>query len=143
MIAYAFTLKMNTKPDEVCLATRSKYEDVLVGWAIQADLRARVFERDKQGRLHVHGIIELPRDFRYKTLCPKGFHTCFKEIHDLAGWKKYLRKDQNFMKYVLHDPYSHHNDYIIDLDKVGSDTDSDGDTAEVISKLKHKLFPKV
>lgn len=138
MIAYAFTLKLNTKADERERATRPFYQEILKDWERCGTLRAACYEKDSKGLCHCHGIIELPEGFRYSSLRPAGCHTCFKEIHDLAGWKRYIHKDQNLMRYVLQDQR-------LDDIYVYNDAEEDGDdptTAAVLVHLKRKLFSK-
>jgi len=135
MQAYAFTLKLNCKASDRERATKTFYQDILKGWSDRGTIRAQVFEYDNSRRLHSHGIIELPKDFRYSTLKPEGCHTRFVPIHDLCGWKRYMMKDQNLMRYAL-SRYPEH-----DVHELSESSDSD-DTRHVISRLKTKLFSK-
>jgi hypothetical protein len=51
-------------------------------------------ELDSHGKLHYHGIVEIPAKVYRKSLCPRGFHMVLKEIHDKDGWEAYYKKDQ-------------------------------------------------
>lgn len=51
-------------------------------------------EYDEASRLHIHGIIEIPKGFYRKKICMKGLHVKLEELYDPAGWLRYIRKDQ-------------------------------------------------
>lgn len=87
---YGFTYKKNTLPvasnrdyDPIINLLRSKYDNV--SW---------VYETDKKGLQHIHGIVDFNRrNPLFKTLVPQGFSARFHEIHDMKGWIRYLTKE--------------------------------------------------
>ena len=51
-------------------------------------------EYDSKGKLHIHGIMQIPKGFYRKKICMDGLHIKLVEIYDEAGWKRYITKDQ-------------------------------------------------
>lgn len=55
-------------------------------------------EYDSANRLHVHGIIQIPKGFYRKRLCLQGLHIKLEELYDPEGWIRYIRKDQKVLQ---------------------------------------------
>jgi len=51
-------------------------------------------EYEEKGGLHVHGIINIPRDFFIKRLRYRGWNLDVKVIYDEVGWLSYIRKEK-------------------------------------------------
>lgn len=95
---WAFTIKyvkhesMSMTDDHIT----EKYEEILSSWNSRKNVKViyRNYERDKQNRLHIHGIIESTRRLYFKPLMKHGFTMKFELIYDEAGWKKYITKEE-------------------------------------------------
>lgn len=93
---YAFTVKYNCgKPEDVI---ENDY-DRWIHHAYQKKsccLDKLTYERDKLGRLHLHGIIVFPSvTFFRKKLMLHGYHVYFEEIWNYVGWEEYLSKQHS------------------------------------------------
>lgn len=88
--SWAFTVK---KLGSVKLF-KSDYDFVLNIFSKHGNVTDHCYELDKLGIMHIHGIIELPKNFHRKRLCINGYHVKIKEVYDYLGWVEYLSKDQ-------------------------------------------------
>lgn len=90
--SYCFTYKKNHgKPEDILM---TDYSEVLSHLNEKGKLVAYEFEKDKNGRLHVHGIVEFERTPQFKKMVPHGFHSHFEVMYNEEGWKKYMKKNQ-------------------------------------------------
>lgn len=108
-IAFAYTIKHNSgDPDKVC---ETHYEPIFHKWKqLGLELEYKIKEKDKQGRLHYHGILYLPKGFfRKRLMCKasdgKQYHIKLDEIFNRKGWIKYIEKDVKYN--YLEDDYDH------------------------------------
>jgi len=99
-VEYAFTVKICLASKELISETTSKDYDkyldkkVLYKISIRELLVYHVFEFDKKGLLHIHGIIKVPKNFYLKKLQEKGFSVHTELMHNREGWLAYCAKDQ-------------------------------------------------
>lgn len=87
---YAFTAKYNSKEK----ATYEQYNLLFDKWSKFGQIQKQIYEKDKCGRLHAHGIISLPSGFFRKKLSDIGLHYKLEEIYNLEGWNRYIMKEQ-------------------------------------------------
>lgn len=87
---YAFTAKYNSKEK----ATYEQYNLLFDKWAKCGQIQKQIYEKDKCGRLHAHGIISLPKGFFRKKLSDIGLHYKLEEIYNIEGWNRYIMKEQ-------------------------------------------------
>lgn len=75
------------------------YQYILKELNSRGDVIYNVYETDKKGRLHIHGVYrsDKPR-LQFRTMIFKNVHSHFEEIWDDEGWYRYINKHQN-------DPY--------------------------------------
>lgn len=52
------------------------------------------YEFEDTAGLHVHGIIDVPRQFNMKRLTRRGWSVLLKEVFDHQGWLAYMTKDK-------------------------------------------------
>lgn len=89
---YGFTYKYNMKGAE--LVTEEDYQTILNRLNSKGTVIDVQYEKDKKGRLHIHGVVEFKKSTPlFKSMCPFGFHSHFEEIYDIGGWQKYMYKD--------------------------------------------------
>jgi len=50
------------------------------------------FEKDSHGKLHVHGIVLLRKNFFRKRLIITGYHIKLDELYNRGGWERYITK---------------------------------------------------
>lgn len=87
---YGFTYKCNDKK----IVDETDYQSILATLHKRGHVIDVIYEKDKSGKLHIHGIVEFERRAPlFKTMCPKGFHSKFEELYDIEGWYRYLYKD--------------------------------------------------
>lgn len=55
-------------------------------------------ELDSKGKLHYHGIINIPKGFYRKRLMVDGLHLKLVELFDHEGWLKYCQKAQEALE---------------------------------------------
>lgn len=92
---YAFTIKKLVKAKDRDTVTVLDYENFLSELKCH-ELISYYEERDSKNRHHLHGVCNLDSKFKYSTLKPKGFTTCFKPIYNLNGWLNYCKKDMKY-----------------------------------------------
>lgn len=91
-IAFAYTIKDNRKVSNN--ERKATYEDWFKRcqvWRIPIEYKCE--EKDKQGRLHIHGIIYLKKGFYRKKLCMPNLHLKLVELYNKEGWEQYIHKD--------------------------------------------------
>lgn len=77
------------------MPTREDYDAVIEKFKkLCKTISYLVYEEDSEGKLHIHGIIQLDKRFYRKRLQVTGFHMCLREIYDENGWIRYCDKDQ-------------------------------------------------
>jgi len=98
--AWAFTVKKNSgKSAEVKV---EDYDNIFNRWIkFKITPEYKIGEKDKNGRLHYHGIVHLPKGFYRKKLTAKDptgsdYHLKLVELTDRKGWLKYIHKDIEF-----------------------------------------------
>lgn len=90
MESWAITIRKQMKVSVT--VTEADFDPILK--KMGAKLKHHVFEQDKaKDHKHLHGIVELPRNYFRKNIQLKGFHTYFERIYNLNGWVKYMEKD--------------------------------------------------
>lgn len=89
---YGFTFKKNLGKAE--FIDESDYEPILRNLNRVGKVVDVIYEKDKKGRLHIHGIVTFTRSPLFRMLCPKYYHSYFEELYDQAGWNRYMMKDQ-------------------------------------------------
>lgn len=105
MTTWGFTLKCNYNvyvnhryDDQYYLA---RYARIVVSWRhLGATILNESFERDSTGKLHIHGVIKLPRGFYRKTLMTTGDHLDLVKLPTLGKireWSGYCDKDQDIL----------------------------------------------
>lgn len=89
---FAITLKFNNKPD--CVP--SDYLKVRAMWYEQYDVVIRVyfFEKSEAGVCHLHGIVDVPKNFYRKNLKLHGLHVKLVPMFSVPGWLSYCQKNQ-------------------------------------------------
>lgn len=85
---YAFTIKKLGKS----VVSLKDYADIMSNMTNYGFVKCAEYERDSQGKLHVHGIVLLRRGFFRKKLCMQGFHVKLEYIYDENGWINYITK---------------------------------------------------
>ena len=96
MKVYAITIKrLGSK-----LPTKDNYEAIFIAWYMvhRVHVPFRVYEHDSRGKLHMHGILECPKNFYMKHLIAKGFNLHLRELktkRDREAWESYCLKDQD------------------------------------------------
>lgn len=96
LVSFSFTYKRNTRVK--VFPTIEDYSPVLDMLNMSGKVTHFVYEEDKSGKLHIHGIALLPRDVRYTKLRLKGYTYNIKPIYNLEGWLAYLDKDKGLAK---------------------------------------------
>lgn len=87
----AFTCKKLGRDE----AKFTDYALVTEHWLVEGvTLGKLVYERDSHNQLHIHGTINVPKNFYRKKLNVYGYHIYFREIYDEAGWLSYISKHQ-------------------------------------------------
>lgn len=100
MESWALTIRKQMRVSDT--VTEADYEPIIS--LMGTKLIRHVFEKDKaKDHKHLHGIIELPRNYFRSKLMLKGFHTHFVRIYNIDGWVKYMEKDQEFRQKVSFD----------------------------------------
>jgi len=97
MSHYAFTIKYQNSDWKTFTEEEMKkrYDAIITEWESKgAVIEYKVFEHDKQLRVHLHGIVELGDRFYLKRLFRKGYTVKIVMIYDNAGWLSYLQKEQ-------------------------------------------------
>lgn len=89
MESYAYTVKDNRSDDTDYLEFFERIEKK------GCKALSKCPEKDSRGRLHYHGIIQIPKSCFRKTLVPQGLHMKLKKIFDEEGWEHYIKKDQD------------------------------------------------
>jgi len=51
-----------------------------------------IFEKDSKGKLHLHGIIVVRKNFYKRKLQTIGYHVYTTDIYDIEVWKNYINK---------------------------------------------------
>lgn len=91
--AWAFTVKVLANDPEASLET---YAPIIAHFNEMGYIKRCESELDPKGKLHIHGIILLRKNFYRKRLTSvPGFHILLEEIYDERGWVKYILKQQN------------------------------------------------
>jgi len=85
-------------------------------------------ELDKKGKLHLHGIINIPKECYRKKLLPNGLHMKLKMLFNEQGWDEYITKDQR--KKTVQPPDMDFYEY----------NSGDEEDQILMNKLKKKLF---
>lgn len=92
IIAFAYTIKDNRKvSNEERNKSYEQWFKRLEVWRIPIEYKCE--EKDKQGKLHIHGIIYLKKGFYRKKLMMPNLHLKLVELHNREGWIKYIHKD--------------------------------------------------
>jgi hypothetical protein len=88
---YAFTVRYNNKEK----ATYEQYGKLFDKWRAQGiTITKEIYETCKNGVLHSHGILNMPKNFYRKKLTEKGLHYKLEEIYNIEGWNTYIMKNQ-------------------------------------------------
>lgn len=92
LVSYAYTIKDNRKVNN---SDRKETYNIFFRrcecWNIPVEYK--VEEKDKQGKLHIHGIMYLKKGFYRKRLCMPNLHLKLVELYNKEGWKQYIHKD--------------------------------------------------
>jgi len=92
---YAFTIKDNRKVvNESRQVEYDKWFDKLGKLGI--NMEYQVCELDSMNRLHIHGVILIPKGFYRKRLIQGGLHIKLVELYNSDGWLKYMLKEQQY-----------------------------------------------
>lgn len=90
LIAFAYTVKTLGASD--CTeADYAPFFDKIAKFGITCEYK--IPEKDKNGKLHYHGILYLKKGFFRKRIMCKLFHIKLVELYDRKGWMKYIHKD--------------------------------------------------
>ncbi len=85
---YAITVKYNkTVPEEALTKNYGSYI-----FDVPVILRGTQYEYDSLGKLHFHAYFVETEKFTFKHLFRRNYHVYIKKVHDLKGWKSYLKK---------------------------------------------------
>jgi hypothetical protein len=84
---------------------RKQYDDLLFDlwnqYGVLGFNKSWFFEEyDKHKILHLHGIISLPKKFKYIKLMTKGFNINITVLRD-SGWEKYAKKAHTMYRGAL------------------------------------------
>lgn len=63
-----------------------------------------IFEYDPSGRLHIHGIITLDKQFLRTKLKHEGFNFYMEELYNQTGWTQYMMKQQTDESEIIEKP---------------------------------------
>lgn len=85
--SYAFTVKKLGPAD-----INVDYHDVISVFTANGNVKEVTQEVDKQGKLHIHGIIVLKKGFFRKKLFLQGYHYKLCQLYDESGWVDYIMK---------------------------------------------------
>jgi hypothetical protein len=90
----AFTIKARKNVDQ----TQTNYLIHLQLWRTLygAQIKFAIPEKDKLGRLHYHGIVQLNKGIKYKDMMNKSFSIWLRKLEenaDIEAWTHYCRKD--------------------------------------------------
>ncbi len=92
LVSYAYTIKDNRKVSNIDRAeTYRAFFKRCKCWSIPIEYQ--IEEKDKQGRLHIHGIMYLKKGFYRKRLCMPNLHLKLVELYNKEGWEQYIHKD--------------------------------------------------
>lgn len=97
----AFTAKCRTSAYQ----TITSYEWLIKHWKKLANVTHWSYEKDKRGRLHIHGIIESPDYVKYRTYQHPQFMVHIKPLRtkaDKDAWMDYCQKDQDILEESEH-----------------------------------------
>lgn len=95
LTAYAFTIKDNRKViNESRQEEYDKWFDKL--GRLGLELEYQVKELDSMNRLHIHGVVLIPKGFYRKRLLQGGLHIKLVELYNAQGWLKYMLKEQQY-----------------------------------------------
>lgn len=95
MEEFAITLRWNNKPKIV----PSDYLKIRTSWYEHYGIIIRDYffeDKDKEGKavpLHMHGIVDIPKNFYRKNLMQYGLHLKLVPMFALQGWKEYCQKN--------------------------------------------------
>lgn len=93
--AWGFTVKMLGKAHP----SLEDYYEVMHRFRKFGDVQMMTEEYDSKNKLHIHGIVLLPKKgFYRRKLMVHGFHIKLEEIYDRRGWIHYITKDQRFQQ---------------------------------------------
>lgn len=104
-------LKVSVKARKRLDCTVMQYETLISAWKKtlpQMKVQCKSYEYDKQGRLHVHGLLCLPSTVPYICFHKEGFHVCVQPIRtqrSIDEWIEYCNKEQDILYDVPHDDY--------------------------------------
>lgn len=89
--AYAFTVK---KLGPACFCSIDDYRsNVLLKWSrLGVMVEEPYFEEDKDGKLHMHGIVSARKNYYRKKLSVFGYHVYITDIWDVDKWIEYCSK---------------------------------------------------
>lgn len=85
---YGFTVKYNG----IAYPTQEDYLPILKAFSSKGTIIDFVYETDKKGKLHIHGMLEVTRCPYFKNMIPKKCHIKYEEIYDKSGWERYIHK---------------------------------------------------
>lgn len=88
---YAITMKFNgTEEPDIFM-----YENLLKRWKrLDVHVPLRMYERDSHGRLHLHGLVRMPKNFWRGKLHSKNLHYKISSIFNRERWIRYCKKNQ-------------------------------------------------
>lgn len=92
---FGFTYKcMNiADPQEI------HYEDVIARLNNKGIVEDYVLEKDKKGRLHIHGVVQFDRTPLFSSLTKYGYAQKFEELYNTERWLKYIHKEEQDLDY--------------------------------------------
>lgn len=91
----AFTVKYNTIDELKPEVTEGHYDKFFAKLERnKIKIEYKIFEKDKKGCIHSHGIMVVKKGLYLKKLKLATYHMKFKDIYDKEGWIKYIDKDQ-------------------------------------------------
>lgn len=103
VVRYALTIKLlktGLTEEQYCI----NYTVLMSSWRLKypnVKLIYMMKELDKHDILHLHGVMEAPKNFKYLKLREKGFNISIQGLFDPEGWMKYATNNyynEPFMK---------------------------------------------
>lgn len=89
---WAFTVKYNR--GQAKHVSKLQYAPFIAQLQMWGKVDEEQYEHDSSGRLHVHGIVRLPKNFLRQRFMTYGFHYKMEPIYDRHGWLMYCKKER-------------------------------------------------
>jgi len=109
---FAFTLRKSKFP-----RCKSDYVDRMAKIEeLGCSITDHVYE--STAGLHLHGIIQVPKDFNHKKLRVRGWRIQLDEIYNYAGWLSYITKECNLIQHHVLDAIDQQENVVIPIKKL-------------------------